>query len=66
MGTESLSFNTTGLRIRNSSHNIPLLVLVIINVILFAVMIFFNAAATTDLGMINHFLFVNKFQILFN
>ncbi len=49
--TDSLRFQTQGLRKRNSAHNIALLALIIINCITYAIMIFFNIAAGQDIGI---------------
>lgn len=51
METDSLRFQTDGLRKRNSGHSIPLLVAIAVNTVVFAIMIFFNIAAGQDFGI---------------
>lgn len=51
METDSLRFQTEGLRKRNHTHNIVLLCLIILNVITFWIMIFFNVAAGQNFGI---------------
>lgn len=49
---DNLKFQTAGLRRRNSAHNFLHIALIILNVITFGVMIFFNVAAGQDWGKI--------------
>ena len=49
--TDSLRFQTDGLRKRNGAHNIALLALIIINCVTYTIMIFFNIAAGQNIGI---------------